>query len=198
MTQEKTDSLKEFFRKGEFQGHILEVLVYFASSMGKNRLPTIQEFILSEVVAATIEYLTGKEYIFTYHRMENGKEYITVADGWEWKTNEALSKALKQCGDKLNPPFREAIAELTKLTIHHDQTGGRGYDSWLYTYYKLSICQSWMVSTFSFSVEFINKVKKDIIPSLEPETLKHCKAIARIMKKYVKQDIELIKRRYHW
>jgi len=198
MTQEKTDSIKEFFRKREFQGHILEVLVYFASNMGKNRLPTIQEFILSEVVAATIEYLTGKEHIFTYHRMENGKEYITVADGWGWKTNEALDKALEQFGDKLNPPFREAIAELTKLTIHYDQTKRRGYDSWLYTYYKHSICQNWMVSTFPPSVEFINKVEKDVIPSLDSETRQYCKAIACIMKKYIKQDIELIKRRYHY
>lgn len=202
MERKSTEAIKEEFRKkrqqGDFQRHVLEVLIYFASERGRNRLPTIEEFILSEVVAATIEYLTGAEYCFTYHRLEDGREYFTVADGWEWKTNKAMAEALDRFGDKLNPVLSETLKELTKLEFHYDAMGGKGHDSWLYTWYKHRICHILMVSTFSLSVEFVEKVKKEVIPLLDAETLQYCKAIATIMKKYIRQDVELIKRRYRW
>jgi hypothetical protein len=198
MTRGKVDSIKEFFRKGNYQGRVLEVLVYFASDKGEKSLPTIEEFILSEVVAATIEYLTGKEYLFTYHRSENGEESVVSAEHWEWKANEAMAEAVKQFGGKLNSPLKEALQEMTELIMHFDETGGRGYESPLYHYYKYQICQSWFVSIFSLPTEFVKKVERETISSLEPETIKHCAAIAKIMDKYIKRDLNLIKNRYHW
>jgi hypothetical protein len=192
------EKFKEDIEKSEFQGHVLETLIYFASSFGKERIPTIEEFIRSEVIAATIEYLTGKEYLFIYNRSEDGKELLTVASGWEWKTDKAMAEALEKYGAKLNQPLREALGKLTEITTSHDDWGDPGHHSWLYTWYKHQICQSWMVSTFSLSVEFIANTEKRVIPSLDKETLRHCKAIARIMKKYIKSDIKFIGKRYRW
>jgi len=198
MPQKRIDDPSKGLKKADFQGRILKVLVYFASDMGRIKLPTIEQFVLSEVVAATIEYLTGDEYLFTYRRTQDGKELPGVADGWEWRTNEAMVQALEQFGSKLNPSLREAIKELTHLEFYSDGIMTKGYLNMIYTTFKHAICHSWLISTFSLSVEFIEEVRRSVIPSLNPETLRHCQTIAEIMKGYVERDVDLIKRRYHW
>lgn len=198
MKEKSSKTIKGVFDKWDFQRHVLEVLVYFASEKGQKRLPTIEQFVLSEVVAATIEYLTGQEYLFTYHRSENGTEYIREADDWEWKTNKAMAETLERFGDKLNPALRKALKELTEIKFSSDAMGWKGTNSSLYTWYKHSICFSGMVSTFSLSVEFINEVEREVIPELGAKTIRHCQAIAELMKKYLERDFDLIKRKYHW
>lgn len=190
----KGDVSKEFFEKMEFNRSILEVIIYFASKKGEKVLPTIHEFILSEIVAATIEYVTGEEQISTFNRSSFGE----VPDlDWEWKTNEAMETTRLAGGRPLNPILGAALKELTFLRHTTDAMGDGGWGSDLYLDWQL-ICPVIMRSTFSLSVAFVGKVKKEVIPKIDAKTIRQCRSIAELMKRKIDDDVALIGRRYHW
>ncbi len=84
----------------EKANNILKALVYFASQKGKKKLPTIEEFVLSEVVAATVEYITGKKnYSGYFQRCPEGTHVLENYD-WQIKTNCLINKTFSNLDEK--------------------------------------------------------------------------------------------------
>ncbi len=190
---EDRKSLKELKEKSEIRRIVLETLLYYATEKGEKVLPTMGEFVLSEVSSAVIEYLTEKECNFAYRRYGNDNL-------WEWLSgnNKLIERVVRDFGGKLNADLQKTLMSLIRVSFDHDGAGDRVYFCWLTALYKRCICDCRIKSTFSLSVEFIRKVENKTIPLLDEETIKHCQAIAKIMKKYINRDIEFIKKTYYW
>jgi len=172
----------------KFRYNVLRAILYFASDGGKKRLPTIDDFLTSEIVSATIEYLTEEEYSNGY-RKEQGFQ----RGQWYRMTNNAMKEAFEKFGNKFNPALGEAIRTATEFHFQSDHG-----ETWHENLFRWFPKRPSMVSTYSLSVESSDYIKEKVIPSLDPDTVGHCKKIAKIMRKYLDQDLEFIKEHYHW
>lgn len=197
MELEKPQRMKTFGLILEKAGNILEAVIYFASNKGKMRLPTIEEFVLSELVTSTGEYLSGrKDFSGYFRRRENGKHCLHN-DNWQIKMSQFVEDLFSKFGGKLPREFSEALKQLVTLE-HQYSHGEKWWDCLLYDFYKDQTKCNPMISTFSLSVEFVDRVESNILFLLTQEEIEHIKAIASCMERYVEEDLEFIKKQYHW
>src|SRR3989344_5882476 len=88
-------------QKVEFEHVVLEGLLYLASDRGIGSLPSIEDYLVSEIVAGTCEYVTG-EFQEGHSRCEG-----FMRDPWISRINRNLENLSGQT--KLNPALADAI-----------------------------------------------------------------------------------------
>lgn len=184
--------------KRNFQRGVLELILYSSITEKDCELPTIKEFILSELVSATSEYITGEEIDGLAYRRDNGLDY----PDFERILFERWQKIIKESGSKINLVILETITELAKPSWHSDQTGDGEYETDLYNNYQgmwgSGICNVIMSSIFSLPLKTIKHIENEVVPNLPENIIKDCKEIGVIMRKYINKDLEYIRRQYHW
>ncbi len=74
--------------------------------------------------------------------------------------------------------FFKALRKLVTLE-HYTDHGEKGWDCWLYIFYKNHVCRLPFVSTFSLSVEFVNEVENKTLLQLKSSEIKIIKKIQR-------------------
>lgn len=181
-----------------YRRHLLEAFLVSSVSEDSFRFPTIEEFILSELVNGTIEYIGGNagniDYQkFTYNRNDFEKELCNYFE----TEMSAHSKG------KLNSDIREAIVEL----CGHYYVNPTGPDSpypetELYTHFKGfcggGICPVITQSSFSLSQDIIANVQKNVLPRFSDSEQKDIVGIGKSMRPYIDRDLEHIKETYLW
>ncbi len=192
----KMNDFKKYVEEARYRKGILEAILVSSITEERYELPTIQEFVLSELVNGTIEYIGGDPGKVNYQRFRQGT-FERCLWGYYEEEIKLYSKG------KLNPKIREAITKMVNYDIVDPSGPDRPYPKTeLYTFFKGSmgggICGVIMKSTFSLPQEITDKVKREIIPTLSNTERKTVEGIGKSMRKYIDEDLEFIKGRYRW
>lgn len=179
----------ELLKKSQYQFNVFAVILYFASEMGKRRIPGIKEAIFYEFRNAIIEYLTGEAVSESFDQFPG-------FDHWQIRSNKIIENAFENFGGKINIEIKEVLLGILTLNFQSDH-GEKWFDCSLYFWFSHSISKP-PNSTFSLSVEFVERVKSKTIPMLDAKTIKHCEAIGVLMRKYLEEDVKYIQEHYHW
>jgi|SRR3989338_1781152 len=169
----------------EFRYAVFEGLLYLASDRGVNPLPSMWEFITSEIIGGTYEYVTDTEFKYPWRNFRNS-DWVNVVN----KHIEILDGQ-----NKFNPALAESIKHWTLAGWSRDH-GECWWDNQI-RFWFLFGGHIHMQSTFALTVPQAREIEADLA-SLDPDTRRHMENIAEIMKKYLKEDIEHIRAHYHW
>ncbi len=184
-----------------YRDNLFKSILVSSVSEDKPRLPTIEEFILSEVVNATIEYIGGNAGQIDYQKFKKSNVRHTL---YEWEINDYLEKEIKAHSEgKLHPRVKESIAKLCERYTVYPYPERPYHRTELYDVFKGPfsggrICQVIMRSSFSLPQETIIEVQKKIIPSLSGQEKKDIQGIGKAMRKYIDKDLEYIAHTYYW
>jgi len=177
--------------KVEFQSTVLEGLMYLATDRGVGYLPSMWEFITSEIVGGAYEYILGKEFQDIWTRFKG-----IDSDWWERILNRRLNVLTgKKVQNRINSDLAEAIRHWAHMYWHHDH-GETWFDNSL-RYWFLFGGPNPMQSTFALTVPEARKIELDL-RGLDPDILCQMEGVAGIMKKYIQRDLEYIEQHYRW
>lgn len=172
----------------EFRHNVFLGLIYLASDKGTNHLPSIYEFITSELVGAVYEYDTGSEFLDIYSKIMGFE-----SDSWCNRINKYLGTLKDQ--NKFNPALAEAIKDHTYFTWHSDH-GEKWWDNPIRFWFMFGN-HNRMQSTFALTVPEAREAERGL-ETIDPDTRRHMENIAEIMKKYIQADVEFIRQHYQW
>ena len=65
-------------RRADLELTVLEGLLYLASNKGESQLPSMWEFITSEIIGAVYEHLTGEEFEEEYRKFRGSMSSIGI------------------------------------------------------------------------------------------------------------------------
>ncbi len=175
-----------------FQKDILQALLVNSIVDENSKLPTIEQFILSEVVNGTIDYAGGKGGEIRYRRIGHEDAFERLL----WKEYEKRIKGIKK---KVAPKIESTITNMVKY-YYIDPTGpARPYPrTKLYHCFEAYVERLAYHSTSPLMERQILKVKEEIMPSLSESEQKSIIGISEEMRKYVEGDLKFIGKRYHW
>ncbi len=173
---------------------VLQALLYYSTAEDDFMLPTIEEFILSEVVNGTLEYLGRDSGKVKYQDFKGGRDSFEKA-AWDYFEEEsALSDK------KIDPDVMASIGRMAGYHIvYPDGPDGPYPKAGLYSTFKSvlfsGLCTS---STFSLLQGDIYHVKKKVIPSLSEAARADIEAIGKIMRRHINEDLAYIGETYMW
>ncbi|NOQ56259.1 MAG: hypothetical protein GQ477_05655 [Nanohaloarchaea archaeon] len=178
----------------EFDRNILQALLYYSTTEDDFMLPTIEEFILSEVVNGTLEYLdrdAGKVRYRTRGFDRNSFE----KEIWNYFEEESSLSDREIDSD--------VMASIERMASYHivypDGPDGPYSTAGLYSCFKTVLPSgAGMSSTFSLSQEVIYRVKKEVILSLSEAVRGDVEGIGKIMRRYINEDLGYIRKKYRW
>jgi len=175
---------------------LLSVLLVEGSDGGKLKLPTLNEYILSETVNGTLAYLGGGAGEVQYGRFP--------PEHFEMHLWDRLSDAICRRGHILSQEVREGIKSLA----HSRREAADGPDrpsitTHLYNIYATPwewglYQKSGISSTWKLPDEFVANVRSRVLPSFEKESQEQLKLIGGHMRPYVRHDVCRIRKTYQW
>ncbi len=190
---------EERHKKWDLERRVLKAIIYHARTPANSTLPTIQEYILAEVVNATVEYATGNKGALDYTEFSHIPRY---GESFELKVLEYYQEQM-QGEQKLNAETRIALDGLLEP---HEHSGARELftpydDNHLENYWKgwwdTGICKVRMSSTFSLDERTLREMRKEL-SSLTKDSRKDCVQIGRLMRPYIRHDLKEIAAHYFW
>ena len=176
----------------EYDRDILQALLYYSTTEDDFMLPTIEEFILSEVVNGTLEHL-GRDAGKVRYQDFRGDRNSFEKGIWDYFEKESV------LSDKYIDPG--VIASISRMVSYHivypDGPDGPYPKAGLYSTFK-SVLPSGagMSSTFSLPQGVIYHVRKEVIPFLSDAARVDVEAIGKIMRKHINEDLRYIREKY--
>lgn len=173
-----------------YQRDILDSLLVSSISEGISRLPSIGEYILSEVVNGTINYAGGEAGQMDY-------QHLRLSRGFEEKLFKYFKSEIEENSrDNLDPKIKKTLLKLcSPFTNSYWETS-------LYDHFKGiagdGICPFPTQSKFSFSPDYLERVQKEVIPSLASSERRDVEGIGKSMRKYIKRDLKFIGKTVMW
>jgi len=190
---------KEMLEQHEYERSLLEAILYFSKDKEKGYfLPTIQEFVLSEVVNGTIAYVGGNAGLVGYR-----KKSINHRISFENDLCNYFKEEMEGAKGKIDTKVKKAILEMTEIKWMYVPEPGDNYPTCrLYRYYKGfaggGICNAVFQSTYYLDSHTISKVENEILPKLSNSEKRDVEGVGKAMRKFVNGDIEYIKSHYFW
>lgn len=173
---------------------ILQALLYCSTTEDDFMLPTIEEFILSEVVNGTLEYL-GRDSGKVRYQDFRGDRNSFEKGIWDYFEKESV------LSDKVIDS--DVMASIGRMASYHivypDGPDGPYHMAGLYSSFK-SVLPSGagMCSTFSLPQKVIYHVQKEVLPSLSEVARADVESIGMIMRKHINEDLRYIREKYMW
>ena len=197
MDKEFKDLVDEF----EYGRGVLESLLYYGSKDNNFKLPTIEEFILSEVTNGTIDYLTGNGGKVTFKEYERplpGKGIFYFVHSLLKYFKEEIESSNK----KIDPKVKNAIIKMVQYREVSPYPDDSYPNTDLYDYFNgprgTGFCDVYMKSIFSLSYELVNNIENKFLPLLSKPEKGDIEGIGKCMIKYIDEDLEYIKKTYWW
>jgi hypothetical protein len=183
LMSEKPD-IQEHVKRTNYQLKILEAIIVSSISDDNSKLPTVKEYIFSELVNGTLEYIAADAGTVTYQ-------------DYKWHDDVLLkilknynSEMSKHTENKLDSKLKDALNKMFACKFINDTPKVCE----LFKY----ICPVDMHSIYSPSYESVMKVRKDILPELSDKERENVIGIGKAMRKFVDKDVESIKKDYCW
>lgn len=198
----------------EYEKRILEAILYFSRDDKCGMLlPTIEEFVLSEIVNGTIDYIAGEAGKVLYRQ-----KAINPRASFEKDLYSYFEEKMQKSGDKIDEKIRNALLGMTKPKVVYVPEPSDNYIFCrLYHYYKGfagsgGICNVISSSKHYLSHDVMQRVEfilpdapaydfeglKYATPKLSSSEFESVKGIGKAMRKFVNKDIEYIKNHYFW
>jgi len=174
--------------------HFLEALLLTSVTPEQPLLPSIKEFILSEVAQGTLEYIGGDPGRVLYRGNPND-------DSFEKNLFDSLEKELRAHPGRLSSDAERNIRTLCE-PYRVDPPRDRPYVSTeLYEFFGTGfspICTESSSSTFSLPYHTVIRLQNEVIPSFSGNVLRDIQGIGKAMRIYIALDIQHIKETYHY
>jgi hypothetical protein len=185
--------LSKKIKDNEYNRQFLEAIIFSSISEKSSEIPTIKEFILSEVINGTIDYIGGNVGKITYQNStENGEN-----DLFEIKICKYLKQEIHSHNNGLlEPKIMKALNDICK--DHYKDFGdeSRGcHTTELYDQF-LNISQDYEHSIFSPFTDTIPRNKESINHSFSAAEKTNIEGIGKAMRKHVDNDIIYIRKNY--
>ena len=191
MGEESYDGKRWMYRR-----RLLEALLVSSTSEVSFRLPTIKDFILSEVVNGTIEYVGGNAGRIRYRRPEevpNGLRFEREIFKYFESDLEAHSEG------RLDPKVEDAVRELSRPCLERSPPDRPLVSTELYDQFMggTGLFPTIMPSRFSLPQESLISAAR-FIPSLPDLERENVEGIGKAMRKYIDDDLKFIRETYHY
>jgi len=178
--------LKDEREEKEYKRHLLEAILVASITESSSKTPTIKEFILSEIVNGTIEYIGGRFGKKDYQSHDYNS--IFVVDMFKYLNSEMKLRTKRTLDTKV----ATALKELCRT--HPVNPGGidihyRTVD--LYDIFE-DICPISPQSTFTPPYEMLIRIQKEFLPSLSPAEKNDIEGIGKAMRKYIDNDLAFL------
>ncbi|MBI2663419.1 hypothetical protein HYX15_02695 [Candidatus Woesearchaeota archaeon] len=190
--------MKKFDDKFDYRKGLLGALLVSSTTENDFLLPTIEEFVLSEIINGTIDYINGNAGKLSYHDFRFNRNHF---EREIWKYFESELKSSKR---ELNSKIMDSITTMCKYYMVTPDGPDRPYpETELYILFKGpfgsgGICPVLMRSAFSLPQELVLKVQRELIPLLSEAEKRDIKGIGKSMRKYISKDLGFIRETYHW
>jgi hypothetical protein len=180
----------------QFRKSILEAILVSSITPENARLPTINEYILSEIVNGVVDYTGGRAGKITYS--DDGFEDNTYIRHMQ----EYFREEMTNPHTALTPRIKSDLEKMLAFTFApYDRGEGYYPVSELYEFFNspfIGICQAGAHSIFSLPYDLVMKVRNKTLPSLSEEEQKDILGIGKCMRKYIDEDMKDIGKTYHW
>jgi len=186
---------KKEIEEMRYRDRILEALLVSSITEDNSRLPTIQEYILSEVVNGTIDYAGGNAGKINYQKFRHDR------NKYENELIKYFKEEMSETKGEMSPKIRESIQKMTDCHWVYVPEPGDNYPTCeLYGCFRGfgGICPVTFHSSFSLPLELVVRVQKEVLPSLSKDERRDVKGIGKAMRKYINDDLEYIREHYHW
>lgn len=194
---------EEFVKARRFDRGVLESLLFCSKTDEKYEFPTIEQFILGEVVNATIEFIGGKVDLnktdYKLNRFDFRLFESELTEYFQEQINIHKSK-------NLSPNIQNSIVSLTSAYRVSPSGPDRPYfHTNLYTEFSISpiplftnyICNSRFQSIFTLD-DKTNQIAQKFLKQLPEKEKQNITEISKIMRKYIEGDLKYIRKTYHW
>ncbi len=179
-----------------FRRNILESLLVSSRDDSNLYLPSIEEFILSEVINGAIKYVGARSGEIVY-RAKGFNESSFEKDIAAYFASE-LASAPK----KLDSKIESALIKLTKPNLVRAPRERPYYETELYHFFKgfgdCGVCPVIIQSTFSLLHETVLRVNNKTLPKLSLAQRSDVEGISKAMAPFIAQDLKFIQTHYHW
>lgn len=188
-----TFDFKKDFKLFRLSKKVLDSLLV-ASIEGNATLPTIEQFILSEVINGTTSYIGGRASTIKYPNFLDENTFLR-------EMHEYFTEQLKAKGDKLAPQTKAALESMLKPKPQHAPPDRPYLTTDLYQHFKgmaSDICPVTHISSFSLSFDLVQKTRTETIPSFSEKERRDIVGIGRAMRPFINEDLTYIREHYHW
>jgi len=178
----------------EYDRDVLQALLYYSTAEDDFMLPTIEEFVLSEVVNGTLEYLGRDAGKVKYQDFKGGRNSFEKA-AWDYFEEESV------LSDKeIDSDVMASISRMANYHIVYPDGPDDPYPkAGLYSTFKsVLLSGAGMSSTFSLPQEVIYHVQKEVFPSLSGTARVDIEGIGKIMRRHIDEDLVYIGEKYMW
>ena len=189
------DDVEKNEKEWNFRQGLLEAVLVSSTNERNYKLPTIKEFILSELVNGTLDYIgtNAGEVIYSEHRSST----------FEHKLFDYFTSKIKGFERKLDRSIRNAITQLaTPRRIYpggpREITGGPYVTTILYDHYDGIVPIGIAQSVFSLPQGVLIKIQNKVLPCFTDGEGENVRGIGKSMRKYIDKDLEFINKTYHW
>ena len=201
MAEAKLVSIKKPGDDYMLRKSVLESLLYFSIIGEHTKFPTPKNFIYNEVVRGLVSFVTGEESTFDNPEFErlraDGTRECTTHPVYEGNLWVYLTNELARGERKLRPETREVMIALLRPNMHNAQTGDKEFRPELYVHYRrFPINPS--RSTWDCTTPWREYLKSEVVPSLPAEVRDDVREIGMMMRKYIQQDLEHIRKKFLW
>ncbi|MFH1511180.1 MAG: hypothetical protein ABIF10_05795, partial [Candidatus Woesearchaeota archaeon] len=177
------------------RGLLLEAILYCATTEQKPMLPTIEQFVLSELVNGTIQYSGGNAGKLNY-QMFLAEPKAFERSMWQYYHQQAAK-------GKLSQDVYDSITTLVKYKMVNAGGPDKPFaQTELYTHFKggagYEICPVTFSSIFSLPYKTVLRVRNTTLPSYSRKEKEHVEGIGAAMRPFIEQDMEFIKKTYCW
>ncbi len=184
-------SLQEY----TYRKNLLKAILLSSVSEKNCKFPTIEGFILCELVNGVIEYIGGNAGLASYQSFPSR----------ECALDELYTYLRQEIDNKetgLAPKVKEALLSMCEPYWASDWDGSHA-NTQLYDF----ICGvgdrgirkvSRMEETFTLSQGITIKLEKEFFPKLSGQEKKDIQGIGKAMRKYIDKDLEYIAHTYYW
>jgi len=177
----------------KYNRNLLEALLVSSISKDDSRFPSIEEFILSEIVNGTIEYIGGNSGQKDYQKLR----YI---DGFEKEIGVYFESEMNaHSQEKLDPTIRDALIKLCQYYYENPigSDANQQPRTELYNHFA-EICPVAAQSTFLLHQDNIIRARQEFISKLSDSEKKDIEGIGKTMRKYIDKDVKFIREKYYW
>ena len=173
--------------------------IWYASDNGMDIVPSQQEWLSSELAAAIIKNVTGKEWWGSWRHDESG-QVVSQHRGWQLHLGQALDACDQQQG---RPEVYKKLVGLLIQFVRYRHQGNGEYTSML-EFYNNSALYNSARSTFIPHQETFRRAQQYIssmsglceLECFHAQAI--CKNLAIDMRPYIKRDLAYIKKNYTW
>ena len=175
-----------------YKKNFLEAVLVSSITEENSWIPTIKEYVLSEVVNGTIDYIGGHGGKMNYQ----DRDHISI---YELDMYKYLSKELKtRTFVKLHPKIKKVLNNLCTSNLVSPEGPDRPYQTVeLYDFFR-DVCPVSGHSIFSPPYDTVIRVQNKIFPALSLEEIEDIEGIGKAMRPHIDKDVEYIKKNYSW